>query len=169
MKLAVLVSLMLGSLLFPSQTVAKPIVLPILGATAEDVINHYEGPLKPYGSGHRGIDLAVEIGTEVLAPAAGTISFSGEVGYRNTVTIKFGSSMSASIEPVCSDLPAGTYVGLGEPIGKVCLPDPNYQWHCYFSCIHFGTRTESGYFSPLALIGGLPSSRLVPLGDQARG
>lgn len=169
MKLAVLVSLVLGNLLLPSQTVSEPIVLPITGATPEDVINQYEGPLSQYGRGHRGIDLAVEIGTEVIAPATGMISFSGEVGYRNTLTIKFGSSMSASIEPVCSDLPEGTYVSLGEPIGEVCLPDQNYQWHCDFPCLHFGTRTESGYFSPLALIGGLPSSRLVPLGNQALG
>ncbi|MEI8232041.1 MAG: M23 family metallopeptidase [Actinomycetes bacterium] len=169
MKLAFLFSLVLGNLLFPTQVASEPIVLPIVGAIPEEVINQFEGPLKPYGPGHRGIDLPAEIGTWVIAPATGVITFSGEVGYRNSITIKFGSSRSASIEPVCSDLPEGTFVSLAEPIGKVCLPDQNYQWHCEISCIHFGTRTEAGYFSPLALIGGLPSSRLVPLGDQARG
>jgi hypothetical protein len=169
MKLVVLVSLVLGNVLFPSQTASEPIAFPLLGASAEDVINQYEGPLNPYRPGHRGLDIVAEVGAEVVAPASGVVSFVGQVGYRNTITVNFGSSMSATVEPVCSELIEGTYVGLGDLIGKVCMPDPNYQWHCEISCIHFGTRTEAGYFSPLALIGGLPPSRLVPLGDQARG
>jgi hypothetical protein len=109
------------------------------------------------------------MGSEVISPVSGEISFSGQVGYRDSISIKFAGTMWASLEPVCSDMAEGTLVSAGEPIGTVCQTNPNYQWHCEITCIHFGTRTEDGYFSPLALIGGLPVSRLVPLGDQALG
>jgi hypothetical protein len=165
MKIAVFVWLVLGNLALPSQIALESLVLPIFGTSPSDVINQYESPFKPYGPGHRGIDLGAEVGTEVLAPASGVISFVGQVGFRNTISIDFGSSMSATVEPVCSELTEGTYVYLGDSIGTVCEPELGYQWHCEITCLHFGTRTEAGYFSPLALIGGLPASRLVPLGD----
>jgi hypothetical protein len=165
MKIAVFVWLVLGNLALPSQIALESLVLPILGTSPSDVINQYESPLTPYGPGHRGIDLGAEVGTEVLAPASGVISFVGQVGFRNTISIDFGSNMSATVEPVCSGLTEGTYVYVGDSIGTVCEPELGYLSHCEITCLHFGTRTEAGYFSPLALIGGLPSSRLVPLGD----
>jgi septal ring factor EnvC (AmiA/AmiB activator) len=119
-----------------------------------------------YGEGHRGIDLATQVGEPVLSPADGEISFVGKVGYRNVISVRFGNSLTASMEPVCSDLVEGTFVLMGEEIGLVCEPDPEYIWHCSETCLHFGTRSEAGYFSPLALIGGLSPSRLV---YQARG
>jgi len=169
MKLALTLVLTLSNLANPAATASEPMVLPITGLLFTDVINQYQAPLIPYGVGHRGIDLPAVIGTTVISPVSGEISFSVQVGYRDSVTIKFGGSMWASIEPVCSDLAEGTLVSEGEPIGTVCQSNPNYQWHCAISCIHFGTRTDAGYFSPLALVGGLPESRLVPLGNQALG
>jgi murein DD-endopeptidase MepM/ murein hydrolase activator NlpD len=122
--------------------------------------------MSEYGEGHRGIDLATLVGDEVLSPADGEISFSGKVGYREVISVKFGNSLTASMEPVCSELVEGTQVFRGDVIGLVCQPDPEYVWHCEMTCLHFGTRSEAGYFSPLALIGGLSPSRLV---YQARG
>ena len=78
--------------------------MPISGASALEVINQYEAPLTEYGAGHRGIDLEAPIGTEVIAPVSGEISFSGQVGYRESITIIFGNSLKASLEPVCSEL-----------------------------------------------------------------
>ena len=101
------------------------------------------------------------IGDQVLSPATGQIGFVGKVGYRNLISIQFGNNFTASIEPVCSDLVEGMSVHLGDPIGLVCEPDLEYIWHCPESCLHFGTRSEAGYFSPLAIIGGLTPSRLA--------
>ena len=138
------------------------LILPILGALPRDLINQFLAPETLYSSGHRGIDLKAAIGTEVISPASGQITFRGQVGFRNLVTISFGNSMKASVEPVCSELAEGTLVSQGTIIGFVCEPSIEYQWHCPDTCIHFGTRTEQGYFSPLALMNALPPSRLVP-------
>lgn len=166
MKFAIALAILLAN---PAATASEPMVLPITGLTASDLINQYQSPLTEYGAGHRGVDLPATMGSEVISPVSGEISFSGLVGYRDSISIKFAGTMWASLEPVCSDMAEGTLVSAGEPIGTVCQTNPNYQWHCEITCIHFGTRTEDGYFSPLALIGGLPVSRLVPLGDQALG
>ena len=154
--------------LSPSQAMTQelPLTMPLALLQPQDTLNHYLAPMTEYGEGHRGIDLPVLLGDPVLSPATGQISFSGKVGYRNVVSIQFGNSLTASVEPVCSDLPEGTNVVMGETIGTVCEPDIEYLWHCTETCLHFGTRTEAGYFSPLAMIGGLGPSKLV---YQARG
>lgn len=143
-----------------------PLAMPLPFQSPDDTLNHYIAPMTEYGEGHRGIDLATQIGEPVLSPADGEISFVGKVGYRNVMSVRFGDSLTASLEPVCSELVEGTYVLMGEEIGLVCEPDPEYLWHCSDTCLHFGTRSEAGYFSPLSLIGGLGPSRLV---YQARG
>lgn len=169
MKLVLILAITLSELANPSATASEPMVLPITGLDVRDVINQYEGPLLPYGAGHRGIDLPAALGTTVISPVSGEITFSGQVGYRDSISIRFGGSMWATLEPVCSDMAEGTLVSAGDPIGTLCQTNPNYQWHCELPCIHFGTRTDAGYFSPLALIGGLSGSRLVPWRDQALG
>jgi hypothetical protein len=154
--------------LIPAQTSGKEqvLALPLAMLTPADTLNHYLAPMTEYRAGHRGIDLPAIIGDPVLSPATGEISFVGKVGYRNVVSVKFGSSLTASIEPVCSEMLEGTPVTIGEDIGFLCEPDPEYVWHCIETCMHFGTRSEAGYFSPLTLIGGLSPSKLV---YQARG
>lgn len=149
-----------------SSVQVPPLAMPMDLQGPEDTINQYLAPMSEYGEGHRGIDLAAQIGEPVLSPADGEISFVGKVGYRNVISVRFGKSLTASLEPVCSELIEGTLVLMGEEIGLVCEPDPEYLWHCSQTCLHFGTRSEAGYFSPLALIGGLGPSRLV---YQARG
>ena len=169
MKLTFFLLLAFFSSVNLASVASEPLVMPISGASHLEVINQYEAPLTEYGAGHRGVDLEAPIGTEVIAPVSGEISFSGQVGYRESITILFGNSFRTSLEPVCSEFIEGTPVLAGDVIGTVCEPDISYQWHCEFTCLHFGTRTDSGYFSPLALLGVLAPSRLVPLGDQALG
>jgi len=154
--------------LAPSQAMTQelPLAMPLALTEPRDTINQYIAPMSEYGEGHRGIDLPVFVGEQVLSPATGQISFSGKVGYRNVVSIQFGNSLTASVEPVCSELVEATTVVMGEEIGTICDPDIEYLWHCEQTCLHFGTRSAAGYFSPLALIGGLSPSKLV---YQARG
>ena len=146
----------------PASNAEEAIDLPIEGLVSSDVIRQYLGPETPYSAGHRGIDLPAELGTQIVSPATGMVSFVGQVGYRNLISIQFGSTNTASLEPVCSELTEGMTVTIGEPIGVLCDGALEYEWHCPSYCLHFGTRNEQGYFSPLALIGGLPPSRLVP-------
>ncbi len=51
------------------------------------VIQGFDPPASPYGSGHRGIDIAAEVGTTVVAPAAGKVTFAGPVGGHLFMTI----------------------------------------------------------------------------------
>lgn len=144
-----------------SSTIETLLAMPLAYQSHQDVVNQYLAPMTEYGQGHRGIDLPALMVDQVLSPATGQISFVGKVGYRNLISIQFGNSFTASLEPVCSDLVEGMSVQLGDPIGFVCEPDPEYVWHCPETCLHFGTRSEAGYFSPLAIIGGLTHSRLA--------
>ena len=54
------------------------------------VVSPFRAPASPYASGHRGIDLAVEPGTTIMAPESGTVSFAGAVAGRNVVAIDHG-------------------------------------------------------------------------------
>jgi len=162
-KALVLLTISLTFCLIPMESSSQEqvLALPIQGLSPKDTLNHYLAPMTEYGAGHRGIDLPAVIGDEIISPASGEISFIGKVGYRNVISVRFGNSFTASLEPVCSELQEGSLVSLGSAIGFVCEPDPEYLWHCDKTCIHFGTRSEQGYFSPLALMGELTPSRLV--------
>ena len=52
-----------------------------VGITIAGIVAAFVAPPHPYGPGHRGIDLAAPSGTEVHAPATGTIAW-----YRRTGT-----------------------------------------------------------------------------------
>ena len=43
------------------------------------VVNSFRAPTSAWTTGHRGVDLEAAVGIEVLAPASGTVSFSGRV------------------------------------------------------------------------------------------
>ncbi|MGZ5214242.1 MAG: murein hydrolase activator EnvC family protein, partial [Actinomycetota bacterium] len=71
---------------------------PVTGA----VTRGFDAPDSPYGSGHRGIDIAAPVGTLVRAPAAGVVSFAGNVGGRLFVTIDHAGGLLST----CSFLSA---------------------------------------------------------------
>jgi murein DD-endopeptidase MepM/ murein hydrolase activator NlpD len=64
---------------------------PVLGP----VIQGFDPPDTPFGSGHRGIDIAVALGSPVRAPAAGTVTFAGPVGGRLFLTIDHGAGLES--------------------------------------------------------------------------
>lgn len=130
---------------------------PIAGG---QIVRPFRAPETPYGPGHRGIDISAAMNNPVLSPTDGTISFIGKVGYRNLVTVETPQGFM-TMEPVCSEMLVGEPIQAGSEIGSVCLPDPEYVWHCG-ECLHLGLRTESGYLSPELYLGGLTPSRLLP-------
>ena len=56
-------------------------------------VRGYDPPDSPYGSGHRGIDIATAIGTVVVAPDHGVVTFAGKVGGRLFLTIDHGGGV----------------------------------------------------------------------------
>ena len=110
------------------------------------VVRAFDPPGTPYGSGHRGIDIAAPVGTVVRAPAAGVVTFAGSVGGRLFVTIDHGGGLLST----CSFLSAlvvheGDVVVQGQDIalsgtGHAGDTAPN---------VHLGVRFAGQYVDPM--------------------
>lgn len=132
------------------------------------VVHEYLQPASDYSAGHRGVDLLTKAAEKVFAAADGEVTFAGRVVDRSVITIAHAGSLKTSYEPVCSTLAKGEKVAVGESIGSMCFGS-GYLSHCGVrTCLHFSLRTAAGYLSPLAQIGSLSPSRLIPVA-QARG
>ncbi|MGN6219163.1 MAG: murein hydrolase activator EnvC family protein [Microbacterium sp.] len=117
----------------------------------------FVAPPHAYGPGHRGIDLRPLEGTELIAPAAGIVAFSGQVAGRGILTIDHGDGLVTTLEPIDSPLAAGVPVGRGDPVGSVSLGG-----HADPGAFHFGVRLHGEYINPLLLLGGVPRAVLLP-------
>lgn len=131
--------------------------------TPHRLVRQYLQPASDYSSGHRGVDYEIELGERLFAPADGVISVARVIVNRGVLAIRHGAGLVTELEPVCTNLEVGTPVRKGEEIGWVCAAGENYSQHCPDDlCVHFSLRSEGKYLSPLALIGGLNPSRLLP-------
>lgn len=140
--------------------IAEAWTLPVSPA---ELINPYRQPNSDYSAGHRGVDYRVSLGQVVVAPASGRVAFVGKVVNRNLITISHDGGFKTEFEPVCSNLTKGDSVALGGLIGEVCDADVSYRQHCSAArCLHFSMRLGGEYLSPLAVIGGMSPSRLLP-------
>lgn len=124
-------------------------------AAPHPVVRPFVAPATPYAAGHRGIDIGAP-GTEVLAPADGVVSFAGVVVDRPVLSIRHAGGVVSSYEPVEASVAVGDAVTRGQLIGTL-LPG-----HCAGLCLHFGVRVGGAYVSPLAFLGGIPRSVLLP-------
>ena len=122
------------------------------------VVSPFRAPPTPYSAGHRGVDVAVDRGTHVIAPAAGVVSFAGRVVDRGVVAIDHGGGVVSAIEPVDAMVEPGTAIAAGDTIGIVASGG-----HCATDCVHFGVRINGEYVSPYLFLGGLPRAVLLPL------
>ena len=126
------------------------------------LMNGFRQPNSDYSAGHRGVDLAVDFGQPVTAPAAGVVHFLGTVVNREVLTLEHIGGLLTSFEPVCSDLNTGDQVAQGQVIGWVCEADDSYRNHCTNRvCLHFSLRLNASYLSPLAAITDKNPSRLM--------
>ena len=117
-------------------------LLPVDGA----VVGTFDPPDSPYGSGHRGVDLAADPGTPVVAALAGTVVFSGEVAGVGWVTIDHGGGLATTYGPLDPrSVAAGDVVGPGTEVGLVAPGADHLDW---------GARVDGAYVDPLALVGG---------------
>lgn len=80
------------------------------------IMKRYQAPEKQWLSGHRGIDLNVEEGEELLAPADGMIAFAGSVAGKSVVTIRHGTlhgELTSTFEPATTDPPSEQWSKVG--------------------------------------------------------
>lgn len=106
------------------------------------VTRPFDPPVKDWQSGHRGVDLAVPIGSEVFAPASGTVTFAGRLVDRHVVVIEHDHRRS-TFEPVKPLVSLGDSVAAGQAIGIVeegHSPGP----------LHWGVKVgPKSYLNPL--------------------
>ena len=133
----------------PTDETIPPLPSPALWplSPAPQVIRGFDPPDEPWGSGNRGLDLAAADGAPVLAVAAGTISFAGQVGGHEVVVVDHGE-VRTTYTPVASGRAVGEQVGPGDRIGTVAGS------HCTDTgCLHLGLVAGDTYLDPMLLFG----------------
>lgn len=141
---------------------------PVADAAPDDVLRAFVAPERPWGRGHRGVDLAVPSGAAIRAPATGRVVFAGVVVDRPVLTLEHEDGTRSSLEPVEADVAVGAVVDAGDPVGRLAGAPP----HCPRACVHWGVREPDGwrvgdaafdrYLDPLVLIGWSGPSVLWP-------
>ena len=131
------------------------------------VIRGFDPPSSPYGSGHRGIDIATAAGTLVRAPAPGVVSFAGNVGGHLFVTINHGGGLLST----CSFL-SGLLVHKGDTVAvgqAIALSGAGHSGDLTPN-LHLGIRLNGQYVDPLDYLGAtsvVDLIRLAPLLQSA--
>lgn len=128
------------------------------------IVRDFEPPPHPFGPGHRGVDLAGEPGTPVLAAGQGTVMFAGLLAGRGVVSIAHTGSLRTTYEPVTATVSAGDVVGRGDRIGSL---EAGHRGCPAPACLHWGLRRGDDYLDPLQLLAPWPL-RLLPW-DGERG
>jgi murein DD-endopeptidase MepM/ murein hydrolase activator NlpD len=117
------------------------------------IIRHFEPPPTPYAAGHRGLDMAVPIGTPVVASNDGVVAFAGAVAGELFVSIDHADGIRTTYSYLSAVLVArGDVVARGQRVG---VSGPGHtgaaQPH-----LHFGMRVGDTYLDPEpSLIDGL--------------
>lgn len=126
------------------------------------VERHFEAPAKKWLPGHRGVDLHAPPGTEVRAPQAGTVSFTGVVVDREVLTIDHGDGHRSSFEPVDAAVRSGDRVARGQVVGHVAEPGHGPGG----TAVHWGVREADEYVNPLQFVLDLRPSVLLPVPER---
>ncbi len=132
---------------------------PVAGA----VLRAFEPPAHDYGPGHRGVDLAADVGAPVRAAARGTVRHAGAVVGVVWVSIDHPDGVTTSYGPLTAlQVARGDDVARGDLLGVVAAGghgDPLRD-----RGLHFGARRGDGYIDPLTLPG-LREPRATLVGD----
>lgn len=144
------------------------LVLPVDAVAAADwgaplpepleVTRAFDPPTDPYGSGHRGVDIAGSPGQQVRAAGAGTVVYAGPLAGRGVISIEHVGGLRTTYEPVSASVTAGMTVTLGQVIGTL---DPGHPGCPAAACLHWGLKHGQVYLNPLLLLSQGPV-RLLP-------
>lgn len=130
----------------PSATVRHSYNLPT--STDHEVIHPFVPPSVKWGAGHRGVDIALETGSDVLAAGDGVVIYAGKLNDRSVVSIEHADGIRTTYEPVSPSISKGDSVKAGQVIGTLD------SGHCKNqSCLHWGAkRGKDAYINPLSLL-----------------
>ncbi|MDQ4037427.1 MAG: M23 family metallopeptidase [Actinomycetota bacterium] len=122
------------------------------------VTKAFDPPETPYGSGHRGVDLAASPGQAIRAAGPGTVVYAGPLAGRGVVSLQHADGLRTTYEPVQASLASGVQVGLGQVIGTV---QAGHAGCPAAACLHWGLKRAEVYLDPLLLLRQGPV-RLLP-------
>ena len=128
------------------------------------VIRGFDPPDTPFGSGHRGIDIAAPIGTPVRAAAGGVVTFAGPVGGRLFVTIDHGGGLESRysfLEAVVVRRHDTV------PRGQVIARSGSGHAGDLVPSLHFAALRDDAYVDPLELLGPIEVWRFIRLAPLA--
>ncbi|MGN9907291.1 M23 family metallopeptidase [Phytohabitans sp. LJ34] len=126
-------------------------------------MRRFDPPPEPWLAGHRGVDLAAQVGAPVRAAGAGTVHFAGSVAGRGVVSVAHPNGLRTTYEPLKPSVRTGQAVAAGDQIGKLIAGHAGCP---VAACLHWGLRRGEEYLDPLALLG-LGRVRLLPLDASA--
>ncbi|WIM66879.1 M23 family metallopeptidase [Corynebacterium breve] len=128
---------------------------------ATQVLRGADIPEKKWLPGHRGVDLALEVGAEVVASDDGIVAFAGRVAGTPVVSIDHADGIRTTYQPVHAVVAQGDEVAVGQVVGKLAHPVDGHPG------LHWGARTgPDEYLNPLTLLD-RPVIRLKPLDGPA--
>lgn len=128
------------------------------------VVREFDPPDAPWGSGHRGVDLAGSPGQVVVSALPGRVTFASVIAGKSVVVVDHGTTRT-TYEPVVATVSVGDAVGAGTPIGRLELRHS----HCLpTACLHWGLirNVDDVYLDPLTLVGA-QRVRLLPFDGLA--
>jgi len=124
------------------------------------VIDAYDAPDTPFGSGHRGIDIAAAVGTTVVAPEAARVAFAGRVGGHLFVTLDHGGGLESTYSWLGSALVhRDDMVARGQPIATTGAGHPGKTP----PHLHLGVKLADVYQDPLDYLGPASVSAFIRL------
>ena len=112
-----------------------------------------------YEAGHRGVDLAADPGSAVVAVAPGSVTFAGPVAGREVVVVLHPDGSRTTYEPLDPGVVAGERVVGGQRLGSLAAAPA----HCPASCLHLGLRVGATYLDPSGRLRAAAPA-LLPLG-----
>jgi murein DD-endopeptidase MepM/ murein hydrolase activator NlpD len=114
------------------------------------VIFPFAPPDTPYGTGHRGIDIAVPIGSAMRAAGPGRVAFAGWVAGSLFLSIDHPDGVRTTYSWLGAvTVRAGGQVRAGQVVGATGSGHPGrVPPH-----LHFGARVGEVYIDPLLLLG----------------
>lgn len=120
--------------------VATNVIAPMEGA----VIRRYEQPACQFCAGHRGVTVATEMGSEVVALMNGDVTFVGDVGGLTYVVLRVAPNVRVTygwLATVHPDVIEGTALPQGMALGTTG------------SQTYLGVRVGETYVEPLRFLG----------------
>lgn len=144
----------------PNTPTAWAYVDPTTGAAmATRVLEGFDPPAQKWSAGHRGVDLALSIGSDVRAAGDGEVYFVGKVAGKPVVSIAHADGVRTTYQPVFGHVAKGDKVREGQVIGRLAPPvdgKPGLHWGALID------GPEKTYIDPLSLLDA-PVIRLKPV------